>query len=225
MSERKDNMQYIWITPLFGGLLAFIGLLTPAATLSTYIFGSSAQIWMWGLFSVRIWDIYEGHITTTRITGDPIELTISIIATLVVLIGVIGLFSSANTSRKLGFAKQKGVVPSIILIIGALIWIIGFEVYSQISTGASFWDFMGPGFGVIAPFLGAVVTLIGYAAVKTSPKRPQEPVTPIKSTIETQVNTYAPHSLKFCPSCGEKIAEANQQYCINCGHNLKNYPL
>lgn len=125
----------------------------------------------------------------------------------------------------MGYSKLKGITPSVLLIIGTLIWIIGIEVVTQISTGVSFWDPMGPGFAVIAPFLGAVIALIGYGATKKSPKRAREPISPIKkNTVKTQRDMHTQHSFKFCPTCGEKIAEINQRYCVNCGYDLKNYP-
>ena len=224
MSEIQDNMQYIWIVQLISGVLALTGLITPAASFSypPYV---STQIWMWGLISVKAYDFFQGYVIVTQFTEDPVELTICIIATLIVVIGAVGLFSSANKARKLGYSKLKGVTPSILLIIGTLFWIIEFEVLNLVSSGVSFWDAMSPGFAVLAPFLGAVISLIGYGATKTISKSPREPITPIKKTTEkTQAEVYNQRSFKFCPSCGEKIAEINQRYCVNCGYDLKNYP-
>ncbi len=219
-----DNTEHIWILPLIGGIVALIGLLTPAASVS--IIFNSMQVWMWGLFSIRQFDYVQlGYITTTRFTQNPVELIISISATLLVFSGALGLISSANSSRKTDITGKKWIKPSILLIIGALIWIIGFEIYTQIETGISFWEYINPGFGVIGPFLGAVLSLIGYAAAKMSPKLPKEVITLTKPEAPTPYDySQVPHSFKFCPTCGEKVVDTNQKYCINCGFNLKSFP-
>ncbi len=219
-----DNTEHIWILPLIGGIVALIGLLTPAASVS--ILYNSVQVWMWGLFSIRQFDYLQlGYITTTRFTQSPVELIISISATLLVFSGALGLVSSANSSRKTGITGKKWITPSILLIVGALVWIIGIEISTQIDVGMSFWEYINPGFGVIGPFLGAILSLIGYAAAKMSPKRPKEVIT-LKESESLAPYDYSqvPHSFKFCPDCGEKVVDINQQFCVNCGFNFKSFP-
>jgi hypothetical protein len=182
-------------------------------------------MWMWGLFSIQEYDLYSGYTEYTRFTQSPIEIVLSIISTMLVLVSALFLISKANSSRKYGTPVESWLKLSILLIIGTIIWPIGLEITSLIDYGSSFWTYIDPGFGVIGPVLGSVLSLIGYGAYRMSPKRTQEMITPMKRKfiVQPQQDTPVSHSFRFCPSCGDRIIQADQQFCINCGFNLKRF--
>ncbi len=218
-----ENKNSIWALPLIGGILALIGLLTPAASYSSYY--NTMQFWMWGLMSVRLYDYYEGYLTVTQFTESPVEIGLSIISTVIILVSAILLISKANSSRKNGVSGVGWLSPSILMMLGTIIWMVGLEIYSQIYSGLSFWTYIDAGFGVIGPFLGAGLSIVGYGVSKMSSKRTQEMIIPMKQGFTSpHISINAAHSFRFCPQCGEKRQQADQHFCINCGFDLKSFP-
>ncbi len=231
MRKVGGSKEYNWLIPLFGGIIALIGFVTPAASISNFI--STLNIWMWGLFSIKEFDYYTlNYYTATQFTINPIEIIISLISSLIVLIGIISLIAKANSYRKNQSLEGKWISPSILLIIGSLIWIVGMEIYSQIDIGLSFWTFISPGFGVIGPFFGAIITLIGYAVIRSKPKQPREVITPQvgqeihpykiqqqPSSLHPQESPIVKQAIKYCIRCGEKNLKESL-YCIECGNKF-----
>jgi hypothetical protein len=218
--------DYAWAFSLTGGVIALIALLTPAANISDYY--TSMYYWMWGLRSVQAY--YYGSLT--NFAQDPIEVSISLISSAIVLICIIGIILSASKSRKkMDFAKKKSWLSlSILLIIGTIIWMVGIEVfYRATAFGISFWGYFNPGFGIIGIFLGAGLTIIGYGVSKMSPRQPREVILPMKKAFPTPRKSFGEASeatpFKFCPNCGHKIVNVYNRFCTNCGIEFRAIPM
>lgn len=229
MTEIRD---YVWAFPLTGGVIALIAILTPAAYIT--VPGNSMYVWMWGLLSIQLY----GYSNVTQFTQDPGELIISIICSVLVLIGTFAIISSAVSCRKkmrMGIVKRAGwLIPSILLIIGTISWMIGMEINSNIFYGMSLWTYINPGFGVIGMFLGGAVSIVGYGVSKMKGPRREEIFIPMKKEFITPENEISiPKkeiskptltSFKFCPNCGQKIISQEQRFCTNCGFELRGIP-
>jgi len=235
----KDTRNYNWAFPFISGILIIIGLLTPASYGSAM--GVTENFWMWGLWSIS-------HIAVGTIFDfidyAPEVLVPGIICTILLLIGSFKILSKSYKVRmgKANFEKshETWLGTGILFILAAIIYIIGmqigFGVYFRRVFGSdvSFWGFYLPGFGVIAPFLSGILSIIGYVVSKVSPKQPREVIIPMKReflrpeqgyTAPSQVATdLTLSSFKFCPMCGYDIQEADQRFCGNCGEPFKNTP-
>ena len=217
-----DIRDYTWAFPIVGGALALIALLTPAAYIS--IAGDSIYVWMWGLISIQSY----GYGSATQFTEDPGELIISIICSLLVLISTIVIISKGNSIRTYPKLSKSWVAPSILLIIGTIVWMVGMEINSIVFYGISLWALINPGFGVIGMFLGGALSLIGYGVSKISPKEAREVIIPMKKEFMRSENGISQPSeasvFKFCPNCGYKIIKVDNRFCTNCGFELKGLP-
>jgi len=229
MGEIKD---YVWAFPLVGGVLGLISLLTPTAYFSYP--GSTMNIWMWGLFSVQI-----GYQSITRFTADLAELSLSLTCSAIVLISLIALISSGTSHKKkmrMGVMKKAAwLTPSILLIIGTLMWMVGLELISIYGVGFSFWSNMNPGFGVIGMFISAALSIIGYGVSKMKAPRREEIIIPMKKGFMapereigapgSEITKSTLTSFKFCPNCGQKIISQEHRFCTNCGFELRGIPM
>lgn len=233
----NDTRNYNWAFPFIGGILIIIGLLTPASYGSAL--GITENFWMWGLWSIS----YIGIGTIVDFTYYAPEVLVpGIICTILLLIGSFKILSKSYNVRmgKANFEKshESWLGMGILFIVTAIIYIIGMQIgfgnYFRRIYGydVSFWGFYSPGFGVIAPFLSGILSIIGYVISKVSPKQPREVIIPMKQeylktengyTVPSQVDTdLTRSSFKFCPLCGYEIQETGQRFCGNCGELFKN---
>lgn len=160
--------KYIWIFAFMGGLMALIALLTPAAGFNyrSPSFDSDFYLWMCNLFFSHR---FEAGIHTTRIEFDTplISLIPSIICSLLITISSIITIITANKYRKgILDTKISWLVSAIVIIIATIIWMIMMEVSRRVLYGHEFWGLLYPCFGVIGPFIGAGLEIVGFILMK-----------------------------------------------------------
>ncbi|MFX0144169.1 MAG: zinc-ribbon domain-containing protein [Candidatus Hodarchaeota archaeon] len=214
-----DVRDYNWAFPLAGGIIALIAFLTPAAYFITY--SGSMYIWMWGLFSVNAY----GYGSLTAFTQDPGEIFVSAVCSLMVIISIIVIIAKGYSAKKYR-GESTWLAPSILLMIGTIAWIAGMEINGRLFYDFSLWLAVDPGFGVIGMFLGGILSIVGHGVSKMKPREAILPMkeqfmSPTISHPDTSVAVLGTSSFKFCPDCGEKIVQANQKFCVNCGFELK----
>ena len=240
MSLNKDPREYIWALPILGGVIGIISLFTPAH--HAYDFGISTNVWMWGLYNRSAPDYSEiGFIYTVYARTDvfPLQYTLSLflsglIPAILILISSITLTVSSNAVRT-GKRDIKKFVNvwigmGIMMIVASIIYIIAIDIawmnllqyiyrQSYPPEAPTFWDTFDPGYAVIAPFLGASLSIVGSIASKTM--KPRE--LPIFS-IQKQGNiiTKIPkgeisRKIKFCFGCGHQLLYDEARFCQNCG--------
>lgn len=160
--------KFLWLFAFLGGLIALIALLTPAAGFNyrSPTFDSDFYLWMFNLFFSHR---FEGGIHTTRIEFDThmISLIPSIICSLLIIISSIISIITANKYRKgVLDTKISWLVSAIVIIIATIIWMIMMEVSRRVLYGHEFWGILYPCFGVIGPFIGAGLEIVGFILMK-----------------------------------------------------------
>ncbi len=164
----KEIKKLVWIFPLIGGIITLIALLTPAAYFiyRSPSFTSDFYLWMCNLyFSHR----FEFGIYTTIIEFDTqlIGLIPSIILSLIITILSILTITTAIKCRKGTMnINISWMVSAVVIIIATIIWMIMMEVSRRVLYGHQFWGIFNPGFGVIVPFIGAGLEIVGYIFLK-----------------------------------------------------------
>ncbi|MFX1589884.1 MAG: hypothetical protein ACFFC1_17210 [Promethearchaeota archaeon] len=156
--------KYLWAFPLIGGLITLISFFTPAAFFFYRYPTYRTEFYRWMLdfyVSLAFYDNGTQTITTglnTSITGY-ISWTCSI---LIIALNIL-IILSANKYRKENLAKQnKWLIFAIITITIVIVWMIMKEINTQSSFGHSFWGLLSPGFGIIGPYVGAGLEIIGF---------------------------------------------------------------
>ena len=160
--------KYIWLFAFMGGLIALIALLTPAACFNyrSPSFDSDFYLWMFNLFFSHR---FEAGIHTTTIKFDThmISLIPSITCSLLIIIFNITAIVTANKYRKGTFdPKFSWLVLAILTIIATIIWMIMMEISGKVLYGHEFWGLLYPCFGVIGPFIGAGLEIVGFILMK-----------------------------------------------------------
>ncbi|MFW9952117.1 MAG: hypothetical protein ACFFKA_18505 [Candidatus Thorarchaeota archaeon] len=152
MSEIKKKY---WLIPLIGGLFSLIGFLIPA--------WYSPPIWVEYIWIIGI----IHHVTGGNVLARaPLEMFIPSIITTVLIsicsffIILNALFKSRNKSLLIK-AKNSWIILAILEIISMIYYTIGIQFGFFQNTGLNFWDFYEIQFGLIIPFIGAGLTLIG----------------------------------------------------------------
>ncbi len=237
MSLIKDLREYIWTLPLVGGVLMLISVFTPAYSANLY--PVEEYYWMWGLNYVSVSGY--GSQTIFIAAEEPIRYTMPIflsglIPFIMILICSVALVISANavrTGRTISKHRENlWIVMGISLIIAPIIFIIGIDytimAYLEYQLGpippsVDFWDVYDPGFAVIAPFIGAVLSIAGSIASKKMQPR-EVPI--LARQTQGGIITKTPigqvsHKINFCSECGHQLLYDGSKFCSSCGKAIK----
>jgi len=175
LGEIKD---YLWPLPSIGGIISIIAILFPAA----YCFNAlrHLELWMWNLIN---WsgDWYFGGGFSYYSGTAPIYLKFDlfslinglVFSCIIILISSFTIFY-ANQVRKRKVNPSKAIklwfLFAIIMITSVIGWALSQEFIQQTSTyndmPFSFWTHFTPGFGIIGPFIAALLILINILLAK-----------------------------------------------------------
>ncbi|MHA2007345.1 MAG: hypothetical protein ACXABO_09635 [Promethearchaeota archaeon] len=160
--------KHIWIFVFIGAIIALIALLTPAAFLNirSPSFDNDFYLWMCNLFFSNR---FEAGIRTTTIEFDInlISLIPSILCSgMIIIFSIITIFTANNYRKGVIDAKISWLFSAIVTIIATIIWIIMMEVSRRVLYGHEFWGLLYPSFGVIGPFIGAGLEIVGFGLMK-----------------------------------------------------------
>ena len=161
MSYFKRNP---WLLPIIGGVIALISLFTPVT-----IWDSSGRFAIQWMFQLGL------ELEPTIILGlwrwDPFLLSLSIILSIInlasTIIIIILTIIYKRSSRDYRNLKKIWLLFAIIIIFSTLTWIIKMEIF-YINWGGSHWQAYTPNFGVIGPFIGSAVIIIGVYLARDS---------------------------------------------------------
>jgi hypothetical protein len=238
----KEPKDYIWALPLIGGILTLISLLTPAFYIDQM--GIEEYYWLWGLFHVSITG-YDSR-TAFIATEDPSRYTMPIflsglIPAIMIFISSIMLIVSSNSVRK-GRTELKNhengwIAMGLLMIVASIIYIIAIDItminYAKYQFEEIYgypppslpdlWDVYDPSFAIIAPFIGAGLSMIGSIASKAIQRRevdiyvPEKKIGPITKTPIGETS----RRIKFCSECGHQLLYEGGQFCSHCGKAIK----
>ncbi len=226
MYKKTEPRDYIWVIPLVAGVFAIIAILSPTANFSYE--GVTWAWWMWDFTTMGV----VGYESINLFISEVDFIIPSIIATSVVLLSAVNLLILSIKTRRRNLSIKGFEVMSIIsavLSIGIMIYYIiamdiafydGLTIEGTIfPTGYHFWEVFNPGFGIILPFLSAILSFVGVGVFRYYLKR-KEDIIPLKTDT---IKEYFPvsktiGSLNYCPECGFKILQNfDAKFCTNCG--------
>jgi ABC-type dipeptide/oligopeptide/nickel transport system permease component/ABC-type dipeptide/oligopeptide/nickel transport system permease subunit len=168
MSEIKN---YFWTFPLLGGILIIIGLLTP------FSMAEGTFNWLWGFNYFEfagdahlnwIFNLDFGDFTASIIAINYIFLSILFVC------AILSIFYSLKLWKKGDFQRdqKKWLILGILIIISTIIYLISFEIlmrayyHEEFDIKASYWDYLNPGFALIAPFISGGIIITGFIVNK-----------------------------------------------------------
>ncbi|MFX0032985.1 MAG: zinc ribbon domain-containing protein [Candidatus Hermodarchaeota archaeon] len=159
--KAKGTHKY-WILSLIAGIISLIGLITPVLY-KTLGFGTVFLGFIFGL--IVIFQI--GYGISSGWTTSPIELTISIISTVIILTSAIIIIIQSARLRKSGKYYSNVIFAfGFVSIGGVLSYIISFEILSRILGYGSFWLDVSIGPALYLLFGAFILVIIGYSIGK-----------------------------------------------------------
>jgi hypothetical protein len=151
-----------WVLSIIGSLIVLISIFTPVTTWNPS--GSFAIQWMVQL-GLRLEPFIEFGLWRT----DPGLLSLSIILSVILFAsGILIITLTAiykRTSRSFQKIKWLWFLFAILIALSTIAWIIMMELFYN-AQGGSHWQSYDPNFGVIGPFIGAGLIILGFFLIK-----------------------------------------------------------
>ncbi|MHA2036383.1 MAG: hypothetical protein ACW98X_08105 [Promethearchaeota archaeon] len=152
MSEIK---KYYWLIPLVGGFFSLIGFLFPAWYSPPFWV---EYVWMIGVIHhVTGGNVVEMAPSDMFIPSLIASILIFVCSCLVILVTLLKSRSKTFSSNK----ENIWIVMSIVEISATIYYILGIQNGFFLYSTLNFWDFYEIQFGLIVPFIGGNLTLIG----------------------------------------------------------------
>jgi len=160
--------KYLWAFPLIGGLISLISFFTPAAFFFYRYPTYRTEFYRWMLdFYVSLAFYDNGTETITTGLNTSLAGYISWICSILIIVLNLLIILSANKYRKgKTVSENNWLIFALITITTTIMWMIVKEIYTRNSFDHSFWGLLSPGFGIIGPFLGASLEIIGFFLLK-----------------------------------------------------------
>jgi len=208
-------------------------------------FGLDANYWMWGLYHLSAPGYGSETIFMFTEEFGPSQYTMpiflsGIIPAVIILISSIMLIASSNAvrtgRRDIKNVENGWIGMGFMMIVASIIYIIAIDItwmnlteyvyeqeYGPMPPGSpGFWDIFNPGFAVIAPFIGAGLSIAGSIASKTiKPREVSIFVGEKKGIITKKPIGEISHQINFCSECGHQLLYSGTKFCSHCGNELK----
>ena len=159
--------KYYWLLPLIGGILSIVGIFIPAwYSITVY----DENIWMWGLIeriTVSEFDFLHAELLIPGLITAILILISSIAIIIFTLFVVRG--KKAQTS-----AEKLWIIMGFLELCAAIIYIVVIDIIFYSYTirinypEHDFWRVYNFHFGMITPFIGAALSIIGAIIGKLS---------------------------------------------------------
>jgi len=187
LGEIKD---YIWPLPSIGGIIAIIAILFPAAYFEfrnpdNFFDFRYVELWMWNLVYISgRWFSNLAFGLAFGLHGSSIDISLNfnyfnlifglLFSCIIIIVSSFTIFY-ANQVRKRKVNPSKAIklwfLFAIIMITSVIGWMISQEFFIQQTSTYndipfSFWTHFTPGFGVIGPFIAALLILINILIAK-----------------------------------------------------------
>ncbi|MCJ7650650.1 MAG: hypothetical protein MUP85_18725 [Candidatus Lokiarchaeota archaeon] len=153
---KRINLEIIrknyWLITLVSALMVYVSVLVPSwSGIEDSIF---INAWYWGFYIWKgKWDVLESELMSP-----------GIIVSIILLFGATVILFSALSSKRKGDNKPIfSLIGGIVSIIAPIIFMISmFVVYDE------FWAHYFPTFGLILPFIGGSLAIVGWYSIKRS---------------------------------------------------------
>lgn len=159
--------KYLWLFPFIGSIITIISFATPAVYFiyRSPTYDTEFYRWMLDFYFSHVYELgvdkYTFH-QSTSFTGY-----ISIFASITIIISNIFIILSVRKYRKENLEfKKNWLILALITISLTIGWMIMKEISTIISFGHSFWGLLSPSFGIIGPFIGGSLVVLGYIFYK-----------------------------------------------------------
>jgi len=156
----KKIKKYYWLLPLIGGILSIIGIFIPAwYSITVY----DENIWLWGLIeriTVSEFDFLHAELLTPGLITAILILISSIAITISTLFVVRGKIAQRS-------AEKVWIIAGVFELCTAIIYIVAIEIIFYSFTQSigypenDFWRVYNFHFGMITPFIGATLSIVG----------------------------------------------------------------
>ncbi|MFX0021857.1 MAG: hypothetical protein ACFE9S_05990 [Candidatus Hermodarchaeota archaeon] len=152
--------NHLWTLYIVGAVIIIIAIMTPTSYNDT---GSPLYyVWMTQIgIDVDPFDIY---VLRTDLTLVLVSWTLLLVIFSSALVAMTLTITYARTSLNFKKLRWKMIIIAGIAIFSTLFWIIMMELFYN-SAGFNHWSYLGggysPHFGVIGPFIGAALIIIG----------------------------------------------------------------
>ena len=163
-----------WILPLCGGIISIIGLLIPVCYSTT---AYDENLWMWGLIHhISSGGVFDFLPPELLIPGIITAVLILIFSIVIITFALFIIKGKEVQSR----AEKIWVVMGILELCVAIIYIIampiGWNSYAirMNYTVNDFWGIYNFHFGMITPFIGAALTIVGGIIGKQNNRETRE---------------------------------------------------
>ncbi|MFW9971286.1 MAG: hypothetical protein ACFFDF_13925 [Candidatus Odinarchaeota archaeon] len=152
--------NYLWILSITGAILIIISILTPTSYNDTN--PTLYYVWMTQVaIEVQPFDIY---VLRTDLTLDLVSWVLFLAILSSALIALTLNITYVRNSLNFKKLRWKMILIAGIVIVSTLFWILMMEFFYNVS-GFHHWIYTGGGytpyFGVIGPFIGATLLIIG----------------------------------------------------------------
>ena len=228
MYKRKETVDYTWLFPLFAAICATIAIITPTA-----LFGSGGITWAWWMWAFTSLGVF-GYPPVNIFVFEMDFFIPSIITTSVIVLNVVNIIVLSVSSRKKKLNSKNFVLKAVIgavLFMGIMIY-YAFAIASAFSDGLRiegvpfppgfrFWFEFTPSFGIILPFISAILLFIGVGMFRRNLSQKLFRVSPNTDVATEYIPTSTSMGVRnYCPECGHKNLRVDAKFCTNCGFKL-----
>ncbi|MHA2289467.1 MAG: zinc-ribbon domain-containing protein [Promethearchaeota archaeon] len=235
MYKRKESSDYLWIFPLLAAICASIAILTPTAH-----FGSGGTTWDWWMWAFTTLGV-TGYYPVSLFVFELDFLILSIITTSVMVLNVLNMIFFSVSSKKKKLKTNNFILRAVLsgLVLISIMIYHAFTMASAFYDGLSiegvpfppgfhFWFEFRPSFGIILPFISAILLFVGAGMFQRYSKEIVYPVQPkpeytggyIQSKSDVATRYIPPEARNFCPECGYKLLRPDTSFCTKCGFKL-----
>lgn len=153
--------KYYWVLPLLGGILSIIGLFIPAwYSITVY----DENIWMWGLIErISLGGVFNFLDAELLIPGLITAILILICSIVIIII----TFFIVRGKKIQSSAEKLWIIMGFLELCAAIIYIIAMDLIFYSYTQRihypehDFWRVYSFHFGMITPFIGAALSIVG----------------------------------------------------------------
>ncbi|MFX1521886.1 MAG: zinc ribbon domain-containing protein [Promethearchaeota archaeon] len=222
------NYEYMWLFPAFSVFFMILALITPTAYFD--IMGVSWTWWMWNMTFMSASGLGSEFVFIPEIDF----IIPSLITTCVMIFIFIFLIAlTLNTRKKKldtrGFELTSIIIGILIIVITVYYLVaLDFAFYDGLviegtlfPAGYHYWEVFTPSFGVVGPFLTAIVLFIGSGAFRYYSKRVDLILSTVETTPKIESKIKLAGGINFCPECGQKRISSTHHFCTKCGFEFQ----